>query len=402
MKKPIYLDYHATTPADPEVLRAMEPYFCKKFGNAASKSHAYGWETEEAVQIARESIAKNIGAESPKLIIFTSGATETNNMVIKGIARGAKKKPIHIITQATEHKSILESCHEMEKEGHEVTFLGVDHDGLVDPDDVKKAIRPNTLVCSVMFANNEIGVIQPIREISKICREKGVWFHSDAVQATGKIPVDVQKDEIDLLSISAHKMYGPKGIGALYIAKAGSPPRANPPIRLAPLIHGGGHETGWRAGTLNVPGIVGLAKALDICIKKMPEESKRLKTLRDYFVGEIINRIDHTYLNGHPTKRLPHNANISFSYIKDTDLIMAVPELAVATGSACASGTNEPSYVLRALGVGEERANSSIRFGLGRQTTKEEIDEAIDCLVKAVEKLRGKSLQYEMKVKSKS
>ncbi|MBI4412575.1 MAG: IscS subfamily cysteine desulfurase [Deltaproteobacteria bacterium] len=389
--KPIYLDYHATTPVDAEVLRAMEPYFCEKFGNAASKSHAYGWETEEAVQMARESIAKNIGAESSKSIIFTSGATETNNMVIKGIVHAAKKKPAHIITQVTEHKCIIESCREIEKEGHKITYLGVDHDGLVDPDDVKNAIRPNTILCSIMAANNEIGVIQPIREISKICREKGVWFHSDAVQAVGKIPVDVQRDGIDLLSLSAHKIYGPKGIGALYIAKA------NPPIRLSPLIHGGSHENGRRAGTLNVPGIVGLAKALEICVKKMPEESKRLGLLRDRLAGEIIRRIDHTYLNGHPTKRLPHNANISFSYVRDTDLIMALPELAVATGSACASGTNEPSYVLRALGIGEDRANSSIRFGLGRQTTKEEIDEAVEYIVRAVEKLRKKSLQYEMR-----
>ncbi|MBI2340214.1 MAG: IscS subfamily cysteine desulfurase [Deltaproteobacteria bacterium] len=389
--KPIYLDNHATTPVDPEVFRAMEPYFCEKFGNSASKSHAYGWKACEAVQIARESIAKNIGAESPKTIIFTSGATETNNMVIKGIARTSKKKPVHIITQATEHKCILESCREIEQEGHEVTYLGVDHDGLVDPDDVKKAIRPNTLLCSVMYANNEIGVIQPIAEISKICHEKGIWLHSDAVQAVGKIPVDMKKDGIDLLSISAHKMYGPKGIGALYIA------RTNPPIRLSPLIHGGGHENGLRAGTLNVPAILGLAKALEICTAKMPEESKRLKGLRDYFVREITRRIDHTFLNGHPTRRLPHNANVSFAYVKDTDLIMALPELAVATGSACASDSTEPSYVLRALGVGEDRADSSIRFGLGRFTTKEEIDVALECIVKAVEKLRGRSLKYEMR-----
>lgn len=385
MKRPIYLDYNSTTPTDPKVLEAMKPFFSESFGNAASQAHMYGWEAEETVEQARQTVADLIGAKSKKNIIFTSGATESNNMVIKGIVHGARKKPVHIITQKTEHKSILDSCREIEKQGHEVTYIDVDSDGLVDPNDVKKAIKENTILCSVMKANNEIGTIQPIEEIASICHKKNVLFHSDAVQAVGKIPVDVQEEGIDLLSLSGHKIYGPKGIGAFYIA------RRSPPIIISPLLHGGGHETGKRSGTLNVPGIVGLAKALELCFDEIPREAQRLAKLRDSFIREIQSKIEGSHLNGHPTKRLPNNINISFDGIKADELILAVPEIAISSGSACSSGSPEPSYVISALTNSKERVNAAIRLGLGRWTTKENLDVALNCLTRAVEKIRAKS-----------
>ncbi|MDO8519495.1 MAG: cysteine desulfurase family protein [Deltaproteobacteria bacterium] len=377
--KPIYLDYNSTTPVDPRVFEAMKPYFTEKFGNAASATHAYGWEAAEMVEMARESIANNIGADDKKTIFFTSGATESNNLAIKGLARGAGKK-IHIITQKTEHKCVLDSCAEMEKEGHQVTYLDVDADGKVSPEAVTKAIRPNTLLCSIMFANNEIGTIQPIREISKICHEKGVWLHSDAVQAVGKIPVDAQKDGIDLLSLSSHKIYGPKGIGALYVSKK-IPLRA-----FSPLSHGGGHERGLRSGTLNVPGIVGLAKALEICMAEMPEEAKRITALRDRMIA-AFKKMKGAHLNGHPTDRLPGNINVSFDGVKNDDLISALPELAIASGSACASGEPEPSYVIQAITSDRQRRDGAIRIGLGRWTTEEEIDRASELIINAVHRI---------------
>lgn len=390
MNHPIYLDYNATTPMDPSVLEAMTPYFTEKFGNEASRTHVYGWEAFEAVKQAREIISKCIGAQNLEEIIFTSGATESNNLAIKGLVRASGKKPAHIITQKTEHKCILESCTTLEKEGHQVTYLDVSPEGLVSPDDVKKNIRENTVLCSIMTANNEIGTLQPIAEIAAICHAKGVLFHSDTVQAVGKIPLNVQKEGIDLMSLSGHKIYGPKGIGALYIALK------KPPIPLQALLEGGGHERNKRSGTLNVPGIVGLGKALEICCEEREKESARLTHLRYYFIKTLRQKCEGIRLNGHPTLRLPNNINLTIDYVPAEELISATPELAFSTGSACGSGEPEPSYVIKALGLSEEQGKSTVRFGLGRWTTRENIDYAVDKISQAVKKIRGQSIKYEM------
>lgn len=389
MKLPIYMDYHATTPVDPRVFEAMTPYFTEIFGNAASRNHAFGWQAEEAVEIARKNVAKLIGATS-KEIVFTSGATESNNLAIKGVAEMYQEKGNHIITVVTEHKAVLDSCKHLEKQGCRVTYLPVDKYGLVDLDALRNAITDKTVLISVMMANNEIGVIQPIAEIGKIAREHGVLMHTDAVQAVGKIPVNVDKLNIDLLSMSAHKMYGPKGVGALYVR------RKNPRVMLSPIIDGGGHERGMRSGTLNVPGIVGLGKAAELAYLEMPEEMERVAALRDKLQESIFKQIPEVYINGHPTKRLPGNLNISFAYVEGESLLMGLSDVAVSSGSACTSASLEPSYVLKALGVGEELAHSSLRFGLGRFNTEEEVNFTIEKVVQAVNKLRDLSPLWEM------
>lgn len=389
MKLPIYMDYHATTPVDPRVFEEMRPYFTEIFGNAASRNHAFGWQAEEAVENARKHVAALIGANS-KEIVFTSGATESNNLAIKGVAEMYQERGNHIITAVTEHKAVLDSCKHLEKNGCRVTYLPVDKEGMVDPEDVRKAITDKTILVTIMTANNEIGVIQPIAEIAKIAREKGVLMHTDAVQAAGKIPFDVNQLKVDLVSISAHKMYGPKGIGALYVR------RKNPRVQLSPLIDGGGHERGMRSGTLNVPGIVGLGKAAEIALKEMPEEIARMECLRNRLRDGIMSRIPEVYINGHATKRLPGNLNISFAYVEGESLLMGISDIAVSSGSACTSASLEPSYVLKALGVGEELAHSSLRFGLGRFNTEEEVDFVIERVSDAVNKLRDLSPLWEM------
>jgi cysteine desulfurase len=383
------MDNHATTPVDPRVFEAMRPYFTEIFGNAASRNHHFGWQAEEAVETARKQVAQVIGATA-KEIIFTSGATESNNLAIKGVAEMYQEKGNHIITVVTEHKAVLDSCKHLEKQGCYVTYLTVDKDGLVDPDQVRKAITDKTILISVMLANNEIGVIQPIAEIGKIAREHGVLMHTDAVQAVGKIPVDVNALNVDLLSISAHKMYGPKGVGALYVR------RKNPRVMLAPIIDGGGHERGMRSGTLNVTGIVGLGKAAEIARLEMAEESERISYLRNKLRDKLMNEIPESYINGHPTKRLPGNLNISFAYVEGESLLMGISDVAVSSGSACTSASLEPSYVLKALGVGEELAHSSLRFGIGRFNTEEEVDYTIEKVTQAVNKLRELSPLWEM------
>jgi len=386
---PIYMDNHATTPVDPRVLDAMLPYFSQKFGNAASRNHAFGWAGEEAVENARQQIASLINA-TPKEIIFTSGATESDNLMIKGIAEMYREKGNHIITQAIEHKAVLDTCKRLEKYGYEVTYLPVEKDGRINLEELRRAITPKTILISIMYANNEIGVVQPIAEIGKIAKEKGVFFHVDAVQAVGKIPVDVQKDGIDLMSISGHKIYGPKGVGALYVR------RKNPRVQLAAIIDGGGHERGMRSGTLNVPGIVGLGQACEICQNEMAEEAAKLGALRDRLKDSIMSRLDETYINGSMTSRLPHNINISFAYVEGESLLMGINDVAVSSGSACTSATLEPSYVLKALGVGEDLAHTSIRFGIGRFNTQEEVDYVADRVVDTVTRLRELSPLYEM------
>jgi cysteine desulfurase len=389
IKLPIYLDNHATTPVDPRVLDAMLPYFTEKFGNAASRNHEFGWKAEEAVENARGQIARLINA-SPKEIVFTSGATESTNLAIKGAAEMYREKGKHIITQVTEHKATLDTCKRLEKYGYEVTYLPVEKDGRVNLDELRAAIRPNTILISIMYANNEIGVVQPIAEIGKIAKEKGIFFHVDAVQAVGKIPVDVQKDGIDLMSISAHKIYGPKGVGALYVR------RKNPRVQLSAIIDGGGHERGMRSGTLNVTGIIGLGKACELCQQEMAEESVKLSKLRDRLKESIMSRLDETYINGSLEHRLPHNINISFAYVEGESLLMGINDVAVSSGSACTSATLEPSYVLKALGVGEDLAHTSIRFGIGRFNTQEEVDYVADRVVETVTRLRELSPLYEM------
>jgi cysteine desulfurase len=389
IKLPIYFDNHATTKVDPRVVEAMLPYFTDIYGNAASRNHEYGWKAEEAVENARGQIAKLIGA-TPKEIVFTSGATESTNLAIKGVAQMYREKGNHIITQVTEHKATLDTCKSLEKFGYEVTYLPVEKDGRVNLDELRKAITPKTILISIMYANNEIGSVQPIAEIGKIAKEKGVFFHVDGVQAIGKIPVDVQKDGIDLMSISAHKLYGPKGVGALYVR------RKNPRVQLASQIDGGGHERGMRSGTLNVPGIVGLGKACELCQQEMAEESVRLSKLRDRLRDSIMSRLDETFINGSETHRLPHNINISFAYVEGESLLMGINDIAVSSGSACTSATLEPSYVLKALGVGEDLAHTSIRFGLGRFNTEEEVDYVADRVVETVSRLRELSPLYEM------
>jgi cysteine desulfurase len=389
VKLPIYFDNHATTQVDPRVLEAMMPYFTNKFGNAASRNHSFGWAGEEAVENARTQVANLIGA-TPKEIIFTSGATESDNLMIKGVAEMYREKGNHIITQAIEHKAVLDTCKRLEKDGFEVTYLPVQRDGRVDPEDVRKAITPKTILITIMYANNEIGVINPIAEIGKIAKERGIFFAVDGVQAVGKIPVDVQKDNIDLLAISAHKIYGPKGVGALYVR------RRNPRVQLAAIIDGGGHERGMRSGTLNVPGIVGLGAACEIAQKDMPEEAKRLRALRDKLKAGLEAKLDEVFVNGSMEHRLPNNLNMSFAYVEGESLLMGINDIAVSSGSACTSATLEPSYVLKALGVGEDLAHTSIRFGLGRFNSEEEVDYVTDKMVQVVTKLRELSPLYEM------
>ena len=386
---PLYMDNHATTSMDPRVLEAMLPYFTGVYGNAASRNHAFGWEAEAAVEKAREQIAKLIGSTS-KEIIFTSGATESNNLAIKGVAEMYKERGNHIITQTTEHKAVLDTCKRLEKEGYEVTYLQVQPDGLISVDDVRAAITDKTILVTIMYANNEIGVIQPIAEIGKLCHEKGVIFHTDAVQAVGKIPVNVQTENIDLLSMTAHKIYGPKGVGALYVR------RRNPRVQLTEQINGGGHERGMRSGTLNVPGIVGLGKACEIAGAEMETEAARLKELRDYMKAKFENALDYIHVNGNMDHHLPGNLNMSFVYVEGESLLMGINDIAVSSGSACTSATLEPSYVLKALGLGDDVAHSSIRFGLGRFNTKAEVDYVADKLITTVQKLRELSPLYEM------
>jgi cysteine desulfurase len=390
VKLPIYMDNHATTPVDPRVLEAMLPYFTQKFGNAASRNHSFGWEAEEAVDKARNQIAALVNAKS-KEIIFTSGATESDNEAIKGVVEFYKDKGNHIITCVTEHKAVLDSCRALERAGKAtVTYLPVDKYGMVDPDAVRNAITDRTVLISIMYANNEVGTIHPIREIGRIAKERGIIFHCDAVQAIGKIPVDVERDSIDLLAMSGHKLYGPKGVGALYVRAKG------PRVRLTPIIDGGGHERGMRSGTLNVTGIIGLGKACEIAGGEMLEENRRLRELRDKLQAGIFERLDEVYLNGHPTKRLPGNLNVSFAYVEGESLLMGISDIAVSSGSACTSATLEPSYVIRALGTDEELAHSSIRFGLGRFNTEEEVDYVTDRVSKEVKRLREMSPLYEM------
>lgn len=390
MGRVVYMDNHATTPMDPRVLEAMLPYFCEKFGNAASRNHRFGWEAEAAVDHAREQIARLINAK-PKEIIFTSGATESDNLALKGIVEFYKDKGTHIITAVTEHKAILDTCKTLERTGKaQVTYLPVDKYGLVDPDDVRQAITDKTILISIMYANNEIGTIHPLREIGKLAKEKGIFFHSDATQGVGKIPVDVEGMGIDLLSISAHKMYGPKGCGALYVRSKG------PRVRLTPMMDGGGHERGMRSGTLNVSGIAGFGKACELSGGEMETEAARTLQMRERLRDGIFSQLDEVYLNGHPTHRLPGNLNVSFAFVEGESLLMGLKDIAVSSGSACTSATLEPSYVLKSLGVGDDLAHTSIRFGLGRFNTIEDVDYVVDRVVSEVRRLRDMSPLYEM------
>ncbi len=390
MKFPIYLDNHSTTPMDPRVLESMLPYFTEKFGNAASRNHAFGWDAEEGVEAARKQIAKLIHADA-KEIVFTSGATESNNLALKGVVEMYHEKGDHIITSSTEHRAVLDTAKSLEaKRGVKVTYLPVDKFGMVNPEDVRNAITDKTILISVMFANNEIGTINPVKAIGKIAKEKGILFHCDATQGVGKVPIDVQDMGIDLMSFSAHKIYGPKGVGALYVRKK------NPRVRIAAQMDGGGHERGMRSGTLPVPLIVGFGKACRLCEQEMAADAARLSVMRDRLHATITKALEDVYLNGHPTERLPHNLNISFAYVEGESLLMGCKEIALSSGSACTSATLEPSYVLRALGVGAELAHSSIRFGLGRFTLDEEVDYAGKRIIETVTKLREMSPLYEM------
>jgi cysteine desulfurase len=389
LKLPIYMDNHATTRTDPRVLQAMLPYFCDSYGNAASRNHEYGWVAEQAVEQARAQIAKLIGA-SAKEIVFTSGATESDNLAIKGVAEMYREKGDHIITQATEHKAVLDSCKRLEKHGFRVTWLPVQKDGRIDLDELKRAMDDKTILVTIMAANNEIGVLQPIREIGALCHERGVLFHSDAVQAIGKVPFNVIADNVDIASISAHKFYGPKGVGALYVR------RKNPRVQLVAQIDGGGHERGMRSGTLNVPGIVGLGKACEIAGAEMVEEAVKLSALRDRLKAAIMGQLDEVYINGSMEYRLPGNLNLSFAYVEGESLLMGINDVAVSSGSACTSATLEPSYVLKALGAGDDLAHSSIRFGIGRFNTEAEVDYVAKRVVETVQRLRELSPLYEM------
>jgi cysteine desulfurase len=374
---------------DPRVLEEMLPYFMEKFGNAASRNHPFGWSAEEGVETARERVAKLVGATA-KEIIFTSGATESDNLAIKGVAEMYKEKGNHIITAVTEHKAVLDTCKRLEKNGYRVTYLPVQKNGLVDLEELKNAMTDKTILVTIMAANNEIGVLQPWREIGKLCRERGILFHTDGVQAVGKVPIDVNKDNIDLMSITAHKIYGPKGVGALYVR------RKNPRVQISAIIDGGGHERGMRSGTLNVPGIVGLGKACAIASEDMAKEAQYLSGLRDRLKDSIMSRLDETYINGSMEHRLPGNLNISFAYVEGESLLMGINDIAVSSGSACTSATLEPSYVLKALGTGDDLAHSSIRFGIGRFNTEGEVDYVADRVVETVTRLRELSPLYEM------
>jgi cysteine desulfurase len=383
------MDNHATTAVDPRVLEAMMPYFTVKFGNAASRNHSFGWEAEQAVEAAREQIARLIGTTA-KEIIFTSGATESNNLAIKGIAEMYRERGNHIITQVTEHKAVLDTCKRLEKHGYRVTYLPVKADGLIDLEDLKRAMDDKTILVTIMAANNEIGVLQPIAEIGKLCHEKNVLFHTDAVQAVGKVPIDVIADNIDVLSLSGHKIYGPKGVGALYVR------RRNPRVQIAAQIDGGGHERGMRSGTLNVPGIVGLGKACEIAQQEMKAEAAHLTALRDRLKNKLESELDYVHVNGSMEHHLPGNLNMSFVYVEGESLLMGINDIAVSSGSACTSATLEPSYVLKALGLGDDVAHSSIRFGLGRFNTQVEVDYVAAKVIDVVKHLRQLSPLYEM------
>jgi cysteine desulfurase len=388
MKLPIYMDYHATTPVDARVVDAMLPYFREDFGNAASRSHAFGWHAEEAVEKSREEVGKLIGAVG-KEIVWTSGATESDNLAIKGVAEFYKDRGNHIVTAVTEHKAVLDTCKRLEKHGFVVTYLPVDGDGRVNPAAVAAALTDKTILVSVMLANNEIGTVNPVEEIGAVVKARGAFFHIDAVQGVGKIPFDVNASHADLVSLSAHKMYGPKGIGALYV-------RRKPRVRVTPIIDGGGHERGMRSGTLNVPGIVGFAKAAELCRLEMAEESRRVLGLRERLRKGIEAAVSNTSVNGSLAHRLPGNLNISFAFVEGEAMMMALKDVAVSSGSACTSASLEPSYVLRALGVGEEMAHSSIRFGLGRFTTEAEVDYVVALVADKVKRLRDMSPLWEM------
>ncbi len=390
-KLPIFMDSQSTTPVDPRVLDAMIPYFTEKFGHPASRNHPFGWEAEAGLDRAREQIARLIGARDPKELVFTSGGTESINLALKGVAEMYREKGNHIVTTVIEQRAGLDVCKRLERQGFEVSYVKVGTDGLVDVEAIRSALTPKTILVSVMFANNEIGTIQPIAEIGRLAKEKGIVFHTDATQAVGKIPVDVEAMVVDLLSCTAHLIYGPKGIGALYVR------RKNPRVRISPMIDGGGHERGMRSGTVPVPLAVGFGRAAELCRELMPAESKRLAALRDRLQDQILSKVDEAYLNGHPEKRLPHNLNISFSYVEGESVLMGLnKEAALASGSACTSATLEPSYVISALGVDAELAHSSIRFGLHRFTSEEEVDFVAQRAVEAIQRLREMSPLYEM------
>ncbi len=390
LKFPIFMDYHSTTPVDRRVLDEMIPYFTEKFGNAASRNHAFGWSAEEAVDQARERVAKLIGAQSEKEIVFTSGASESNNLALKGVAEFYKEKGNHIITTVIEHKAVLDTCKRLESEGFEVTYLPIEADGRVSVEKVANAITDKTILVSVMLANNEIGTVQPLAEIGKITRERGVLLHTDAVQGVGKTAFDVQAMNVDLASITAHKMYGPKGVGALYVR------RQKPRVRIAAQMDGGGHERGMRSGTLNVPGIVGFGKACEIMTNEGVEEAKKLLALRERLRTRLMSELDEVHVNGSMEHRLAGNLNVSFAFVEGEAMMMAIKDVAVSSGSACTSASLEPSYVLRALGVGDELAHSSIRFGLGRFTTEAEVDYVAELVIRKVRHLRDMSPLYEM------
>ena len=390
MKLPIYLDNHATTPVDPRVLDAMLPYFKEHFGNAASRNHSFGWEAEEAVEKGRKQVASLIGANA-KEIVFTSGATESNNLALKGVAEMYAERGNHIITAASEHKAVLDTCKHLEKDGCRVTYLPLKADGLIDLDMLKESFTDKTILVSIMYANNEIGVIQPIREIGRMCKERGILFHTDAVQAVGKIPVNVlDRQHRHLAPCRATRLYGPKGVGALYVR------RRNPRVQLTAQIDGGGHERGMRSGTLNVPGIVGLGEACAIAQREMAEETVRLQAMRDSLKDKLLSELDEVFINGSWEHRLPHNLNISFAYVEGESMLMGINDIAVSSGSACTSATLEPSYVLKALGMGDDLAHSSIRFGIGRFNTQEEVDYVAGRVIEVVKKLRELSPLYEM------
>lgn len=392
IKTPIYLDNHATTPVDPRVLAAMLPYFTEQFGNASSKNHPFGWEAEAAVDSAREQVAKLIGAASPREIVFTSGATESDNLAIKGVAQAYRERGNHIVTCATEHKAVLDSCKALEKQGFKVTYLRVQTNGLLDLQRLEESLTDKTILVSIMAANNEIGTIQPVEEIGRLTRKKGILFHTDATQAVGKIPINVDKMAIDLLSLAAHKIYGPKGVGALYVRGA------KPRVKVMPMLDGGGHERGMRSGTLNVPGIVGLGIACELGQKEMGGEAERLMGLRERLRTGLVQQLEDVYINGDPVRRLPGNLNMSFAYIDGESLMMGLKEIAVSTGSACTSASLEPSHVLKALGLDDSLAHASIRFGVGRFNTAEEIEYTIGRVAEEVHRLRKISPLYKARL----